>query len=222
MVTGAIGLLLTVLASSKNRRAGRRAYWGGALIASISAFFVFYPPDVKAGIAFSLLACFLMIFTAYSYTPYIKIRGKIYAYTVRDSVPDPSPDGTPPPGIDDPGYDPAPDSYGSLATAKKIWWSMVFAMVICMGTIDTTRPWHTAISVCLVVFFAIGFGYGDASWGYPIARGQRPQFVIIAIITVGVFTVLYFAAYRAGKRWPLRRKQSMEYRAHPRHQRQYP
>ena len=70
----------------------------------------------------------------------------------------------------------------------------------------------------LIVFLAVAMGYGDASWGYGIARGHRVQLVIAAIVTVGVFAALYMAAYQTGKRRPSRRKQSMEYRAHPRHQ----
>jgi hypothetical protein len=226
MVTGAIGMLLTLLASSKNRRAGRRAYWGGALLTSISAFFIAYPPDWKSGIAFSGFSCFLMVFTAYHYTPYIKIRGKIYAFYVTDSQPDPSPDGTPPPGSDDPDHDPAPDSYGGMATAKKTWWQGVFAMglcVFCVIVTDKDKPWWLApTAAAFVIAAAVCLGYGDASWGYPIARGQRLQFVIIAIITLGVFPLLYLPGYAAGKRWPLRRKKSMEYQAHPRLQKKYP
>lgn len=215
-------MLVPILAPSNNRRAGRRIFWSGFLLAAVSAFFIAYPPDWKSGTVWSLLACFLMIFTAYSYTPYIKIRGKIYAFYVKDSQPDPTPDGPPPPGSDDQKDDPAPDSYSGLLTASKTWWSLVFAMIICVVIIDTTKPWHDALSAGILLVFATVAGFGDASWGYPVARGQRLQFVIISLITACVFTVVYFAAYQSGKRWPLRRKQSMEYRAHPRHQKRHP
>jgi hypothetical protein len=71
--------------------------------------------------------------------------------------------------------------------------------------------------LALLVLLAVGAGYGDASWGYAIARGQYLQFVIASVVTVGLFAVLYLLAYSAGKRWPSRRQQSMEYRAHHRH-----
>ena len=48
-----------------------------------------------------------------------------------------------------------------------------------------------------------------------LARGQRIQFAILAVVTIGSFTVLYLAAYAVAKRRPLRSKHSMEYRAHP-------
>lgn len=100
---------------------------------------------------------------------------------------------------------------------------MIFTVTLfglCAVISADDKPWWLGPSAAtLFVVGALGYGYMDASWGYSISRGQRLQFVIIAVITAGVFTVLYVIAYFAGRRWPLRRKQSMEYRAHPRHQR---
>lgn len=220
-----VGVLLPILAPLNNRHAGRRLFWSGFFIATASAFFIAYPPDWKSGIGLSILVDSLMLINAYFSTPYIKIRGKIYAFSLRDSSSDPSPEGEPPAEPDDPARDPAPDSYSGLATAKKMWWLLIFVMAICVInviSISEDRPWLTPLAAAVGVAIAIVFGYGDASWRYPIARGELVQFVIIAIITVGVFAILYLTAYYAGKRWPLRRKQSMEYRAHPRHQKKYP
>jgi hypothetical protein len=165
-----------------------------------------------------------MTASAYWFTPYIKIRGKIYAFHIQDSLPDP-PDGTPPPGSDDPDYDPAPDSYSGTVTAKKAWWVLVFFMTICVFTViirDGNGAWMAPSAAAIVVVSAAVYGYGDASWGYSVARGQRLQFAIVSVVTVGVFTVFYLGGYRAGKRWPLRRTQDMEYRAHPHHQKRHP
>lgn len=74
---------------------------------------------------------------------------------------------------------------------------------------DKERPLLALVLAALLVALAAGFGYGDAIWEYPIARGQHIQFFIISIITAGVFTVLYLAAYFTGKRWPRRNKRSM-------------
>ncbi|BBZ22358.1 hypothetical protein MHIB_07760 [Mycolicibacter hiberniae] len=73
------------------------------------------------------------------------------------------------------------------------------------------------MSGAFAAMLAVVTAYGDASWGYPIARGQYLQFGVNAVITVGIFALLYMTAYYIGQRRPLRRKQSMEYRAHPRH-----
>lgn len=57
--------------------------------------------------------------------------------------------------------------------------------------------------------------YGDASWRYPIARGQYIQFGVASVITAGSFALIYLTAYYIAQRRPLRRKQSMEYQVHP-------
>lgn len=225
VVLAFVGLLLPVFASWNNRRAGRRVFWAGFLVASVSAFFIAYPPDWQSGIAFSLLVVFMMLLTAYFTSPYIKIRGKVLAFHISDSMPDPSPGGAPEPSSNDPEFDPAPDSYNGTVTAGKAWWLLIFTAALFgfpVIIIDEAKPWLAPLSAVAFVAIAAGLGYGDASWGYSIARGQRVQFVIIAIITAGVFTILYLGGRYAGKRWPLRRKQSLEYRAHPRHQKRYP
>jgi MFS family permease len=226
IMTAIAGALLPILAPFNNRQAQRRFFWTGLLIATVSAFLVAYPPDWKSGIGLSLFAAFIMLTNAYFSTSNIKICGKIYAFNVSDSLPDPSPDGTPPPSSNDPDYDPAPDAYSGETTAKKFWWLTIFVMAMCVLCViirADDKPWWMApVMGAMFVFGAISLGYGDASWNYPIARGQRIQFIIVSLITAGVFTLLYFGAYQAGKRWPLRRKQSMEYRAHPRHQKKYP
>ena len=51
----------------------------------------------------------------------------------------------------------------------------------------------------LTQFLAVATGYGDASWGYGIACGQRVQFAVAAIVIAGVFSVFYLTAYQAGK-----------------------
>lgn len=175
---------------------------------------------------FSGFVAFVMLLNTYMTSPWIKFRGKIYAYHVSDCLPDPSPDGAPAPGSEDPDYDPAPDSYDGSATAQKTWWSHVFAMALCVFCVivrSDDRPWLTPVAMAILVLVPVFFGFfADGSWGYPIARGQYLQFGIIGLITAGVFPVLYLAGYYAGRRWPVRRKQAMEYRVHPRHQKKWP
>jgi hypothetical protein len=226
IVTGAIGILLPMLAPSNKPRLERRFFWAGFLLASISAFFIFYPPDGRTGVIFSLLACFTMLTRAYMSTSYIKIGGKIYAFHLSDSRPDPSPDGA---AVDreDLDHDPAPDSYSGLATPGKTWSLLILGIAICslnvvIYVLNKERPVLAAVMAAVLVGLAVLIGYGDSIWGYSIARGQRIQFFIISIITAGVFTVFYLGAYFAGKRWPWRNKRSLEYRAHPRHQKRRP
>jgi energy-coupling factor transporter transmembrane protein EcfT len=204
----------------------RRLFWGGTAGAALSAF-VASLPDWKLGLGMSLFIGGMTIFTAYFSGPYIKICGKIYAFHLQDSQTDLSSGHTLAPVNGEPDHDASPDSYGGSVTAKKLWWLGVptmgmFAFSMIAYFIDKEKPWVAAAGGAVIVLAAIGLGHGDASWGYSIARGQRLQFGIISILTVGVFTVLYLGAFYAGKRWPLRIKHSYEYRAHPRHQKRYP
>jgi predicted cobalt transporter CbtA len=105
-----------------------------------------------------------------------------------------------------------------------MWWLMIFGIALCaLGVAEyfhfRDSPWSAASAAAIILVIATVFGYAvDASGGYPIARGQHLQFAIVSVITAGVFTVFYLGGYYVGKRWPWRRKQSGEYRAHPRHQ----
>jgi uncharacterized membrane protein YkgB len=120
--------------------------------------------------------------------------------------------------------DPAPDSYGGLATARKSWWLTAAAMMLCMSVIGiyfagsaTVQPWLAVVSAAAMSIVATLRGYEDGSWAYPIARGQRLQLGVSTVITLGIFGVLYLGGFLMGRRWPRRSKRSLEYRANPRH-----
>ncbi len=154
--------------------------------------------------------------------PYIKIRGKVYAFYLEDSQAQQGREGSVAPRGDGPDYDPVP-SYGRVTTAQKAWWMHVFiaafgVLGLVVAVHATDRPWFVYVAVpAFLVIFPCGIGYAEASLGCSVARGQRVQFAIIAVITLGFVTVVYLIGYSAGRRWPLRRTQSLEYRAHPRH-----
>jgi hypothetical protein len=228
-----IAILITAVAVAliqqffdHSRSSQRRIYWGSTCLGAIAALLAPYP-DWKKGVGVALFLFAAMAAAAYGYTPYIKIRGKIYALNAVDSQPDPEdkPTETALDTNDHGGTDPTPDSYSGLLTARKMWWALTALMLIAAINVrifieSGGKDWAaSAAVVVLMIFFAVVLGLGDASWGYGIARGQKIQFAIVTIITAGTFAIIYLAAYWIGKRKPVRRKQSMEYRAHPRHQR---
>lgn len=219
-VLAVAGVLLPILAPSNDRQTGRRLFWAGFVVATAAAFLVAYPSDWKSGTALALTADVLMLLNAYFSTSHIKLRGKIYAFNLKDSQPDPSPDGATP-HDSYPNSDPTPSSYSGMATAQKTWWLMVCVISMCALAVVIRAPdkplWLTPLMAGAGIIFATGLGYGDAAQGFAVARGQRIQFVVVSIISAGVFAVLYFAAYRIAAR-QLRRKQSIEDRAHSRHQ----
>lgn len=177
-------------------------------------------PDWKKGLGISLFFFGAMVVAAYAYAPYINLGNKTRALTVQDSAPegDPTPKETPAVSK----LDSAPESYSGIISAIKMWWLIVGIIVISAGNVyaffaGNGEGWVAVIGVGLLVFLAVITGYGDASWKYPVARGQRAQFALAAVTTAGAFAVLYLSAYCAGKHLPVRRQHSMEYRAHPRH-----
>jgi hypothetical protein len=198
----------------------RRIYWSCAGLGAIAAFLAFYP-DTKNGIWMGLFFLGVMVAAGFAYTPYIKVGGKVYALSAQDSQAD-SDDDAAETAVPSRDRDPAPDAYSGLLTPAKMWWLLIPILIISTGNIIAFATgkgewWVAAIGLAFVVFLSVAMGFGDASWDYDIARGRRVPFAIAAIVTVGLFAVLYLVAYQAGKRWPVKRKQSMEYRAHRRH-----
>jgi hypothetical protein len=157
----------------------------------------------------------VMLVIACAYTPYIKINGKIRSLAIQS--PDPEDESSE--AIAE-QQDPVRDAYSGALTAAKLWWILVPLMLIsAINTyayaIGEGEWWVAAIGMAFLVFLSVTTGLGDASWGYPIARGQRIQLAVLTIVTLGTFTAIYLVAYAIGKRRPVRSKHSLEYRAHP-------
>jgi hypothetical protein len=218
------------------RSTQRHLYWASAGLAAIAGFLLVYP-NWKNGLAIAGILLAAMTIAAYAATPYIKIGGKIYALTLGDRQPDPddSPtaDDTAPRRHDaptqsaDPPTDPAPNSYNGTLTPATVWWALVVLAGIAAANVGAFlvsdgQAAPAAVGAGFLALLAIAGGYGDASWGYRIARGQYLPFGVATVITAGSFAIVYLAAYYTARRFPLRRKQPLEYRAHPRHRQREP
>jgi hypothetical protein len=219
--TAIVGLALPML-PTKSPRAERRLYWAGALMATVSAFFALFPPDWQGGLVIAGVLAGGLFLRAYMNTPYIRIRGRTYAFNLSYSESDDGSQPTPPPD-----YDPASDSYGGIATATKAWWLLVViviagALIVALFARSGEGPWYAVGAATAVAIVAIGIGHQDGSWEFPIARGQLVQFAIAGVATLGSFSVLYYCAYSAGKRWPLRPARSADYQAHPHLRKKFP
>lgn len=204
-----------------SHRSQRRTYWSCVGVAAIAGFFMAYP-DWKKGLGLALFFFGAMTIAAYAYTPYIKLGRRTRTLTVQGSAPDG--DGTLNTTPAARNGDPLADAYSGIISAAKLWWLIVGVVIISAGNfyafvVGRGESWVAAIGAGLLVFLAVATGYGDASWKNSVARGQRTQFALAAVTTAGTFAVLYLLAYCAGMRLPLRRQQSMEYRAHPHHRR---
>jgi len=193
------GLAVPVLAPYKTVERGRQLFWASLIFSSVCAFFMAYPPDWRAGIGWTLLVFGVSIFTAYMSTPFIKIRGKVRAFYLQDSLAEADP--TDPTAL---ATAVRADSYTGLTTVAKSWWANAGGVVILMGCIlipAHDKPWWLVpIMSALLITMAAVYGFGDASSGFPPARGQYIQFLLIGLISFGSFTLTYFLAYLAGRR----------------------
>ncbi|BCI51405.1 hypothetical protein NIIDNTM18_06830 [Mycolicibacterium litorale] len=116
-VTAILGVLVPLVPSNDERTA-RRLYWTGTVIASMSAFFALYPPQLGGGFGLALALAAGMLIRAYMSTSHIRIRGRTYAFGLRDNVGVIVADDNSRPN-EGHSLDPAPDSYGGFATAAK-------------------------------------------------------------------------------------------------------
>jgi hypothetical protein len=197
MLTAFAGLAAAVLAPRQKPRTGRIVFWTGAVVACLSVFLMAYPHDWQSGIAMSLFVACATVVVAYVNTEFISIRGKTYSlFADPDQI----------------------DDYGGGLTAKKAWWiaTLGVGILILIGIAyfaNGHRAWVPAAAGTIIVLAAFSFAYRDALTAQPVAAGQRVQFGLLSLMTVGVFGVAYLGAYHASKRWLMKRQ------AYGRHQR---
>lgn len=206
LASGLIVYLVPTLLRNREEGETRRIFWGCVALSCVFMFLAAYP-DITRGFAVIAFVLFATWLYAYFATSYIKIRGKVYAFNTYNSNPG----------------EYFPDSYAGMATAKKMWWLLVFAAAFCsLGVLmrfigQDYELWVAVMMGSVLVVCAIVYGYGDASWEYPVARGQVvPQFILTGVVSAGVFPAVYLIGYALGKRFPFRTRRSMEYGAHPR------
>lgn len=92
LATGLIFILVSAAQARyrfiNDRRAGRRFYWATAIIGIVCFAFgtgQLWPNGILAAAIFATLVAF----SAYLTTPYLKIRGRIYASSPENRQPDP-------------------------------------------------------------------------------------------------------------------------------------
>lgn len=206
---------LTPLVLRRGKRFERRCYWGGTFGAAVSVA-IAAVPDWIGGLLFACVTVFAMWLPAYFGSgELIKIGGKVYRFHIGRSAergPAFARGGLP---------EEYPDAYGTGVTATKFWSLLIVAMVFLIGgiAIGVADPGQRVLMACCATAFvvtAVGLGYGsDGSYGYPMARRQYVQFVLISIMSAGAFAVLYLPAWYLGRRFPFRHSRSLERQARP-------
>jgi len=197
MVTAFIGLAAAFLARLMNPRTGRLVFWTATGVTCISVFLMAYPPNWSSGLLMSVgIGCAITV-AAYVNTEFIVIGGKTYSLLAELS---------------------REDDYGGGLTAGKAWWltTLGVAMAILIGVtyfMKSSWEWAPAAAAIVIVLAALSIGYRDAVMEKPVAAGQRLQFGLVSVLTIGAFTIAYLGAYQASKRSLVKRQ------AHGRHQR---
>jgi hypothetical protein len=140
---------------------------------------------------------------AIGYTPYLKVSGRVIASHVDDSRPD-EPDGTSPPFR----RGSAAESYDGLHRADVMWWGIACGSVVIAVLAVLTR-WQPGL-----LFFVIAgtgmiaaYGFDDARYRLPYARGNRLPFMIFGVASAAYALLpllAYLGAYRLGQRPPRR------------------
>ncbi|BBY45494.1 hypothetical protein [Mycolicibacterium celeriflavum] len=184
MTTAFAGLGAAIIAGWLPLRIGRIVYWSGAVVTTVSVFFMAYPPDWKSGLMMSVFAVFAMTGVAYVNTQFISIGGKTYSLFA-----DPE----------------AIDDYGVGLTPTKTWWLAVFAVATLIASAaafvaDGAQAWVPVGLGAIALFAAVSLGYRDALADRPIAAGQKLQLGLLAVLTFGVFPIVYLGAYKTGQR----------------------
>ncbi|WP_197378350.1 hypothetical protein [Mycolicibacterium mengxianglii] len=191
-IAAVLCLLLPVITVGSKRDLGwqRKVYWGSTF-GSAACVFVASLPNIATGLIFVVFVLFITTVRAYFASQYIKIGGHVIAF---HSAPDPARHDDVAALEDDQPYSPS-------VSAAKMWWLMVIAV----GVIGSGNMWayvvdredlrYGILGLGIVVAAAVLYGIGDAMHLQRIARGQYLQFAVLALVSAGIFPVLYVIAH---------------------------
>lgn len=189
---------------SKTKRTARRCYWIGSVVTT--ALFTY--AAVLAGkspraVLMAVVLCLGLAFcVAYFAGWQLSIGGRIHAFWVINTHPDPLEDGSEPP----PPPDPPADCYHGALTAEGMW--VMLLLITSMLSIDVySRGWGDRVvsaTAFVVAVYAMA-GYGDALGRFPFARGHKVLAAIAFLASIPLWllpAIAYTAAYLIGQRWP--------------------
>lgn len=187
IVAGALVVVAgyTATTCTNNRRVERRIYWlswlFGALLMSLAVAHRGWELFAITLTAITVVA----IIVAYFRTSYLKIGGRVFAYTIARSQSDPPPDGS-----TRPAPDPPPDSYGGFVTAATHWWTLAILTIGAggVGLAGGMTPVTIAASALAATTLALT-GYLDGRDRFHVGRKQHAQLLIIVIASIPVFLV---------------------------------
>ncbi|PRI13167.1 hypothetical protein [Mycobacterium shigaense] len=189
-----------------DRRRARKIYWLGWLVNAVCFSVGALTQGWQPSLGFGLLCVFVAVFYAYMRTPYVKIRGRIYAISNIDSQPDPPLGETA--NTEPMRTDSDPTDFGSVS-APKVWWTLVALTILVAANVYFFGwPAQAILGTAFLTLVCAAAGVDDATRKLPIARGQYVQAGIAAVVSFLLWLapcIAYLFGYAIGQRWPMGR-----------------
>ena len=201
LITGGALVLIAWIATAfvKDPQYERWLFWLSSLLGITFVALSLASRGWMTVVIFGVLMTVIVIFLAYFKTTYIKIGGRIRSFA--SPPPEPGEVGAEPPPL------PPRDSYPGRVTAPKAWWLFTaFVAIFSIGGAALGWDSHMLPAAGLICVLAFIGGIDDATRKLPMARGQRLQAGIIAVVSVLMFFLppaLYIVGYSIGTKRPM-------------------
>lgn len=172
-----------MIAFCNNIRHERRIFWVSWLLGTGVMALAPSPGGWRiTGVMLALSTGAAFLF-AYFRTSYLKVGGRIYAYWIPRTHPDPPTDGSPAPPVI-----PPTDAYRGHVTATAHWCLLtVFSVVAGTSALMIGMGPETLGAGVLTVAMLAFTGYIDSHDGFPIARRRWVQLAAIVVSSIPVF-----------------------------------
>ncbi|MBI3689344.1 MAG: hypothetical protein HY239_01290 [Mycolicibacterium aromaticivorans] len=186
LFSGFVGVAAVALPLSTKLK--RRVFWSGWCGAAIlCALYVSNRGATAAALTASGCVLVAAIYAFY-FTPFIKIRGRVWTFWISDAREDP--DVPPPPA----------DSYVGRVTAPSMWWTLA-GLGLITGTFALSTGWPAPVGImggALLAAPLAAVGHLDRKDRYPVARERYIPFAIVVLSSIPTLlwpVLVYFVAY---------------------------
>lgn len=184
LAVGLLGLVAVAIAGfNQEAEYAHRLHWVGVVIVVTATAFAVLPqgrmPALSAGVGMAALC----ILVTYARTPFLRIRGKTRRL-----------------------FSDGPEAYGWGLSTPKVWWLFVIgAVLFSFPVYDFANQRYPLLGLSIYIAFMLSvgarYGYVDRFLDHSFAAGQYVQFVLVSILTLGLFPASYLAMYFGGQHW---------------------
>jgi len=158
-------------------------HWVGAAITTAGSIVMGASSGLEGVLEGLLLTVCLILLYTYARTPFLKVGKKTRTL-----------------------FSAEPEPYGTKLSTPKTWWLLAllavgFSVYPVLTFVDSqVSDWKLVVCVAVALLVGARFGYLDRLVYNRISAGQYIQFVLVSILTAGLFPVGYLAMYYGGRR----------------------